>query len=206
METNDSYLENVYNYIAKDFNTSRYKVWKTVANFLESLPKNSKVLEVGCGNGKNMLYRNDLKFTGIDFSQEMINICKNKKLTVYKANMLELPFLNRSFDVVISVASLHHLDSFEKRQLAIKEMLRVLDFNGLVFIQVWALDKKFNTSDQLIPFKPRDNKSEIMYRYYHFYKQYELEKEILSLKQKLHITHQFYEKGNWGIIARKLIL
>jgi len=204
MELNDSNVEKVYNYIAKDFDTTRHKVWPSVSKFLDSLPKDSKILEVGCGNGKNMLYRKDLKFTGIDLSEEMIKICKSKGLHVYKANMLELPFLNRSFDYVISVASLHHLDSTEKRIKALNEMLRVLNDDGKLFVQVWANNGTLKEQDQMVPFKPKDGKGETQYRYYHLYNELELEQEFCKTDFGFKFLHSFEEKGNWGIIIEKL--
>lgn len=198
MELNDSNVEQVYDYIAKDFDTTRRKVWPAVSEFLDSLPKDCRILEVGCGNGKNMTYRNDLKFTGVDLSQEMVRICKSKGLHVYKANMLELPFLNKSFDVVISVAVLHHLDSEEKRIMAIKEMLRVLKDKGQMFIQVWAYTD--GNKDKMVPFKPKDGKGETKYRYYHFYQEDELEKEISSSGFSFKYLKNFYERANWGVI------
>jgi ubiquinone/menaquinone biosynthesis C-methylase UbiE len=51
-------IEQVYNKIAKEFDKTRVSVWSSVKNFLDALPVESTVLDIGCGNGKNMLYRN----------------------------------------------------------------------------------------------------------------------------------------------------
>lgn len=44
----------VYENIADHFSDTRYKPWPKVSSFLSSLPAGSVILDVGCGNGKNM--------------------------------------------------------------------------------------------------------------------------------------------------------
>ena len=38
------------------FDVSRVRIWKCVRDFTSTLLKNSTVLDVGCGNGKNVKY------------------------------------------------------------------------------------------------------------------------------------------------------
>ena len=166
-------VEKTYDKIAKDFNRTRYKVWNRVARFLDNLEPNTRVLEVGCGNGKNMLYRNDLQVYGIDISDEQVLICKEKELNVEKSNMTKLSFNDSEFDSILCIATYHHLDNNEERAQALSEMYRVLKKNGRVMICVWAMEQPSNTkhrftkSDELVSWKI-DN--ETHYRYYHIYK------------------------------------
>ena len=67
MEINDNNLKNVYENIANEFDKTRYRPWSTVEKILDTFDKDSLNGDFGCGNGKNMLYRDDLKFIGIDF-------------------------------------------------------------------------------------------------------------------------------------------
>jgi len=199
-------VEKTYNKIAKDFDRTRYKVWNKVAEFLNSLKPSTKVLEVGCGNGKNMLYRTDLQLYGIDISDEQVVICKEKGLSVEKSNMTKLPFSDLEFDSIICIATYHHLDNNEERAQALKEMYRVLKKSGRVMICVWAMEQPSNTkhrftkSDELVSWK-MDN--EIHYRYYHIYKKGELEEEIRSLCPEFTTESVFYDCGNWYILLSK---
>jgi ubiquinone/menaquinone biosynthesis C-methylase UbiE len=199
-------VEKTYNKIAKDFDRTRYKVWNKVAQFLDSLEPNTRVLEVGCGNGKNMLYRNDLQMSGIDISDEQVLICKEKGLDVEKSNMTKLPFSDSEFDSIICIATYHHLDNNEERAQALKEIYRVLKKSGRVMICVWAMEQPSNTkhrftkSDELVSWKI-DN--ETYYRYYHIYKEKELEEEIRSLCPEFTIESVFYHCGNWYILLSK---
>ena len=93
-------ISEVYNKIANKFDKTRFSVWKCVRLFLDSLSENSNNLEIGCGNGKNMLYRKDLNFIGIDISSEQAKICSNKGLNVVISNMTNLLFDNDKFDTL----------------------------------------------------------------------------------------------------------
>jgi ubiquinone/menaquinone biosynthesis C-methylase UbiE len=204
MEISDKDIEKVYDEIASDFDKTRYNVWSSVKKFINSLPKNSEGLEIGCGNGKNMIYAESqgLKIRGIDLSNEMIKICKSKNLLVNQANMLSIPLLNRSFDFVLSVASLHHLDSVLKRKEALKEMFRLTKVDGLIFISVWANTN--NQKDKMISFYSK-KKNQTFHRYYHLYDESELELDIMSLDENFEIIESYFEKDNWVVIVRKLL-
>jgi ubiquinone/menaquinone biosynthesis C-methylase UbiE len=78
-------VREVYDKIAPDFDRTRVRVWGSVKTFMNIIPQNAAVLDLGCGNGKNMLYRNDLRIVGIDISDEQVRICKSKNLTVFQA-------------------------------------------------------------------------------------------------------------------------
>ena len=198
-------IETVYNTIATDFNKKRYSVWKCVKDFLDSLTPQTKLLEVGCGNGKNMLYRNDIVSVGIDISEEQIIICKSKDLNVQKANMTYLPFDDASFDTIICIAAYHHLETDEERKKSLQEMYRVLNVGGTVFLTVWAMEqevsskRKFTNSDSMVSYKVDDSTH---YRYYHIYKSGELEEEVKRLSDFV-VECVTYELGNWCVILAK---
>ena len=205
----EKYVVSTYNKIAKNFSETRYSVWNSVTKFLNSIPKDSLVIEVGCGNGKNMLLRDDLNFFGCDVSIEFVKICQDKGLKVIEANNLCLPYDEGGFDFCLSVAVIHHLGTDEKRINAINELVRITKPNGKIFIEVWAFeqdnDSKFNfdKQDLLVPFKDKITGEIIGNRYYHLFKKGELENIINNIKNVC-IIDSFYEKGNWGIILKKI--
>ena len=49
-----THVHDVYESISDHFSQTRYKVWPSVKKFLDEIPDNASVLEVGCGNGKNL--------------------------------------------------------------------------------------------------------------------------------------------------------
>jgi ubiquinone/menaquinone biosynthesis C-methylase UbiE len=101
------------------------------------------LLDVGCGNGK-YLFRPDqlvkvfqreksMSFytvyfsikLGCDMSSNLLKIAHQKGCTVFRADALELPIRDACFDAVISLAVIHHFSTLERRQRAIREILRV---------------------------------------------------------------------------------
>ena len=153
-----------------------------------------------------MLYRHDLQVYGIDISQEQISICKAKGLNVIQSNMTVLPFNDFTFDSVISIATYHHLQTDKERKQSLYEMYRVLKSGGKVLISVWAMEqpsdtkRKFTKSDEMVSWKLGET---TYYRYYHIYKEDELESEIKELCPELKIESVFYDCGNWYTILSK---
>lgn len=50
----------VYEQIAGHFSSTRHKPWPKVVEFLKDVSPGSIVLDLGAGNGKNVLKRNDI--------------------------------------------------------------------------------------------------------------------------------------------------
>jgi len=93
--------------------------------------KNQKVntlLDIGCGEGQVgsflLAHKPDLKITGIDFDEGALRKAKINcpGMTVKKADIYHLPFLNKSFNLILCLEVLEHLD---KPALALKEFKRV---------------------------------------------------------------------------------
>jgi ubiquinone/menaquinone biosynthesis C-methylase UbiE len=138
------YVKEVYEEIAEHFNVRRLNRWDWIDLFINSLKKGSLILDVGCGNGRNMTYE-DYNFIGIDNCKKFIEICKNKDLEVINSNMTELPFKNGIFDSIICIASFHHL-YFEKDKIAaLKEMKRVVKLGGKILLSVWSKEQPDKT-------------------------------------------------------------
>jgi ubiquinone/menaquinone biosynthesis C-methylase UbiE len=170
------------------------------------LERDTNVLEIGCGNGKNMLYRTDLCMVGIDISETQVSICKSKGLQVEKSNMTVLQFDDCSFDSIICIATYHHLDNPNDRKKSLLEMYRILKPNGKILLTVWAMEqelgskRKFVSSDEMVSWELNGS---TYYRYYHIYRRGELEKEIRELCSEFKIESVSYELGNWSVVLRK---
>jgi len=94
------------------------------------LENNSKVLDIGCGKGflmyeiKKLLP--DISVSGIDISEYAIKKSKEEVSQYISAyNMANrLPFLDQSFDLVVSVGAFHNL-KINELSIALPEMNRV---------------------------------------------------------------------------------
>ena len=105
---------------------------------LLELPKDAKILELGCGLGQDgrALMRNGLFVVQSDISPKTIarakQIAKTDKLensAFMQVDSENLPFPDNYFDAIFMVASLHHMMDPEK---AISEMKRCAKQNGLI--------------------------------------------------------------------------
>jgi alkylated DNA repair protein alkB homolog 8 len=67
-------VEEVYDKIAHEFDKTRIFPWPHVKEYIDDLEKDSIVLDIGCGNGKNLFYRKDISCIGIDISQKMVDL------------------------------------------------------------------------------------------------------------------------------------
>ena len=76
-ETLDKINLDTYEVISKEFSDSRAYVWQCIKDFTPLIAPNSHVLEIGCGNGKNMSYilKNiDCNLIGVDTCQNFIDM------------------------------------------------------------------------------------------------------------------------------------
>ncbi len=85
------------------------------------IEKNTRLLDVGCGNGFFTYYFDQVcDVFGIDFSEKMVNLNPVKNKAVMNAE--ELKFEDNSFDVIFCHALLHHVDDIDR---VVQEMKRV---------------------------------------------------------------------------------
>ncbi len=118
-------------------------MWQDLEFIKKYISNGDKVLDLGCGNGRliDLLKDLDIKYVGIDSSEKLISLAKQKypKHEFLKANALKLPFKDNSFDKIISIAVLHHIPSRELRLKFLKEIKRVLKPNGKLVLTIWNL-------------------------------------------------------------------
>src|SRR3989338_6490982 len=103
---------------------------------LASIPKGSRILDVGCGSGRFSIGTAQSGHTviGIDITQAAITAAseraKNLKLdnvNFLVSDMTEMPFQNNEFDYVFCPRfSINAVATFQKRKKAIDEMMRVV--------------------------------------------------------------------------------
>ncbi|KAJ6801236.1 alkylated DNA repair protein alkB-like protein 8 [Iris pallida] len=136
------YVHRVYDAIAPHFSSTRFAKWPKVANFLNTLPSGSVVLDAGCGNGKYLGFNVDCFYVGCDISPPLVDICAGRGHEVMVADAVNLPYRSNFGDSAISIAVLHHLSTGRRRRKAIEELVRVVRKGGLVLITVWAVEQE----------------------------------------------------------------
>jgi tRNA (uracil-5-)-methyltransferase TRM9 len=209
------HVRQVYDDIAQHFSNTRYKAWPVVDSFVKSLQTGSVGIDIGCGNGKNMLIRTvDIFCTGFDLSIELLKICQKHGFDTIQGNMLHLPYRTASQDFVICIAALHHLASTERRLQATTEIGRILKANGVALLYVWALEQPENSSlhrhkleslskDQQDVLVPWTSGSTTQMRFYHLFRKGELE-ELIQESGVFKVTNSGYDRDNWYVCIRRL--
>ena len=129
-----------YNKIAELY--SKYNFEKLLqfqlSKFISLLP-GKKVLDVGCGMGRDVAYfmEEKLDVIGIDLSEKMIEEAK-KRVKKGKFKIMDFrktDFKDGSFDGVWSMAGFIHVSKTEMPKL-LKEMNRILKKDGIIYIAI----------------------------------------------------------------------
>lgn len=108
-----------------------------IDKFIALLPKNSKVLDVGCGPGTFTKYLLERGFDveGVDLSSKMLRIAKEKlpRAKFTQMDMRKLKYLNESFDGLLVAYSLIHIPS-EEIPDTLRGFYRILKSGGVALI------------------------------------------------------------------------
>lgn len=134
-----------YSAIAEDWHHSRQgKFWPDILFFQRFVKTGEKVLDVGCGNGRflSVLENKDIDCTGLDNCQPLLDIAQARfkdKAKFVQGDVLNLPFNDNQFGVVVCIAVLHHIPSMELRLKAMSELKRVLKPGGTLILAVWDI-------------------------------------------------------------------
>ncbi|MDR3075514.1 MAG: class I SAM-dependent methyltransferase [Candidatus Methanoplasma sp.] len=117
--------------------------WRGIGNVTLDIEPGSKVLDIGCGNGKTVaaLIKMGMDVTGLDFSDSAISYCMDAfgdKARFSVAGCEHMPFPDDSFDAVTAVHVLEHLDDVQLRD-TVAEISRVLLPRGIVFVRSFAV-------------------------------------------------------------------
>ncbi|HOK79340.1 MAG TPA: methyltransferase domain-containing protein [bacterium] len=135
MSGNFDSVAEVYDSVFKRFVRDHY-IEKRIQYIKKNFGSRKKILDAGCGTGLLTMHLLQAGFDvyGIDISQEMAKIAENRLPgRIVCACIKNIPFPAESFDGVICVATLHHLNHIEFRH-ALKEMVRVLKVGGRLLI------------------------------------------------------------------------
>jgi len=95
-----------------------------------------KGLDVGCGTGRLLeALRPYGRVMGVDPSEGMLRVLReHRRGEAVRGSAEHLPFADDSFDVVFSVATLHHLVEPGRVEAALREMVRVARPGGRIVV------------------------------------------------------------------------
>ena len=200
--------KDTYEEIAEQFSETRAYVWQCVKDFTNLIIDNSDILEIGCGNGKNMEYilkTNSVNLIGIDTCKKFVSMCQEKKLNVILGDALKLHFEDSKFDYVLCIAMFHHLLTEEEQDISFKEMLRVMKTGAIGILTCWATEQpfeskfKFHEGVNIVLWK---GKEKTKTRYYYVYSE-EMFLHFFMKYEQITIIKIYNEVGNWILLFKK---
>lgn len=125
-------IKEQFNSISKQYDEQRkhlipcfYDFYTSCLPIIDRLPTAKYVLDIGAGTGlfSQFIYqqRNDLHFTLIDISTEMLSVAKKRFHGLNNFEFLECDFsigpIAKKYDLIISALAIHHLEDEQKATL-----------------------------------------------------------------------------------------
>jgi ubiquinone/menaquinone biosynthesis C-methylase UbiE len=145
----------VYDKIAELYAKEFAKPSDHIEEFLAMLPKNGKILDIGCGPGVDSGYMTSEGFAviGIDLSKEMLKLAKQKfpQIDFRQQDIRELDFPHNSFDGILASCSLIHIPKKDIPSL-LKKFHQILKKGGAIYIALQGGKSEEIFIDE--PFKP----------------------------------------------------
>ena len=130
-DTKKFYSEHYAQYISSTINVDMSEHYSRFTRYLEC---NAKILDIGFGSGRDMIYFNNRGYStlGIDYVEEFVKTAKNNGLNVELCDFHKLPY-NEIFDGIWVCGSLLHSDNLP---LAFENIFKALKNGGYVYVSM----------------------------------------------------------------------
>ncbi len=216
-----------YSQFATEFSETRSSGKINLRHILPYLAESSKVLDIGCGNGRlaQRLDREKIHATylGIDSIPELIEIAsasspqlQNLRTTFRIADITQSGWNAdlRYYDIAIALAVLHHIPSFDLRAAVLRNIRAALKPTGILLLTNWKFDENIRLRRKIVPWstvgideqalEPGDaliawKRGGTGYRYVHLITPKEVERFALSAEFK--IEKQFYADAGLNLYS-----
>lgn len=194
-------LRRTYELIVKHFDATRAKAWPEAEDFLKGLKEKKVILDFGSGTGRHSLFARQFGHdaTALDFALAQLLMLKkkSKEIKLVQGDVSSAPLKDKSFDVILYVATIHHLPTEDERLKSLAEVKRLLKEKGKVLISAWAFEQeRFKGSKkQDVTLKWAKKYP----RFYHLFKEGELEQ--LVKKAGFKVERAWRSADNYWVIA-----
>jgi len=209
-----------YEEMAEGFDERRQMPWDDVCDFERALDRQSMILEVGCGTGRNAVHFASMghRVVAMDISLGMLRLAVKRirgrglssSAHFFQGDASSLPLKDETVSACVYVAALHHLPTRQERVDSLREVARCLRPDGRAIVSVWAFEqKRFKKTlvehtgrskgfgDILVPIRLKDGR--VVQRFYHLFMAGELEE--LVTESDLEIERHFKSHDNYFVVA-----
>lgn len=217
-----------YSRFSADFSDSRSGERFNLEPFRKFLANDIRLLDAGCGNGRLAetleRARLALDYVGIDSSAELVAIAQRRTLKNVRAQFrivdVTTPRWSKAlrdvspFDVIVSLAVLHHIPSFALRANVLRELRALLKPRGIFIMSNWQFlnserlrrkivdwntlltdNRKLETGDYLLDWK----RGGTGYRYVHFVDENQVEQ--LANASGFQVVEQFLADNDLNLYS-----
>ncbi len=213
-------IKQSYDAIAKHFNLTRKKHLQVeLLEFSKYFQDGQSVLDLGCGSGRiiRVLKNFELDCVFVDISEQQLNYAKKedrgkiKKAEFIVEDILNSNFQENSFDVILCIATFHHIKTKKQRIKFLKNIRFWLKPNGYLLMTNWNLwQKKYlkyrnifkGWKSFIVPYKNNQGKI-LANRFYHGFTIQELAKLLKQVSfenEKLELSES---RNNIVSVCRK---
>ena len=198
LQTIDAYERSAKECVAR-WNKRRRRRPPLLAEWLTHLPADARLLDLGCGGGKDAddLDRLGYRVVGVDRTSALLLAGRRRyrSLPLVRADFRSLPFQAASFDGVWAAASLMHLPKSEARH-TLTDLGRLVRPGGLFAATVTYGVKSRLVTDGWVPG-----------RYFARWRKDELARAVRRAGwtiRELNVVTNLERKGRWiNVIARR---
>ncbi|WP_435347520.1 class I SAM-dependent methyltransferase [Haloarchaeobius sp. HRN-SO-5] len=211
MDRSSRTTRDTYDRIAEHFASTREYAWPETGAFLDGR-RGHRGLDLGCGNGRNaeLLADHCECVVGLDISGALLAQARQRavdhafELELVQGDASRLPFGADRFDLVVYVATLHHLPTVADRRRSLDELARVLAPGGRALVSVWSTahdrfdrEEGFDTTvDWTLP------GGESIPRFYHIYSPDEFDSDLAA--SALSVVESRVSSGNcYAVVEQK---
>lgn len=201
-----------------EFVASRQNPWPELSVVIPYIQDGFNILDLGCGHGRmlKLLESSGKKFDylGVDFSSELLAQARQhfSEYRFEQADMRHLDYPVESFDLVLMIASFHHLETEAERKKLLGDIYRWLKPGGYLFMTNWYLWQlkylpylfkniwqKKSWNDFFIPWRKYSQGQEKIWRYYHGFRR--KESDHLLEQTSFHFVKQSTYRAGHNLIS-----
>lgn len=151
-------LQEFYDSTAETFSGTRQRIWPEFVHMADSVREYAgkrttlRVLELGCGDGRLLTYLKEntditYDYTGVDISYNLLQIANTNHPEARRVHhdMISrcIQAQQEHYDIVIGVASFHHVPTVRTRLLTLAGIYQSLVYGGRIIMTNWCYSTWF---------------------------------------------------------------